>query len=179
MKVLFKFFLQLFNKIKMKPIKLISWFLGIVMFMFGILKVIIPTIRGWYAVQMTNSGLSEYIPVWIGVMGEIVVGLTLIISLTIANNLTNKSFKIIIQLASAGIIAMMLTAVYVHLQPAVPAEVLPLKIKPPYIPIFILLLALANIYFIRRQTTYNTKIEHTNYSQQLATTNLSGSEIDY
>ena len=140
----------------MKPAKLISWFLGIVMFMFGILKVIIPTIGGWYSVQMTNSGLSEFIPIWIGIMGEIVVGLALIISLVIANNFTNKIINTIIQLASAAIVPMMLTAIYVHLQPAVPAEVLPLKIKPPYIPIFILLLALTNIYLIRRQTKHNT-----------------------
>jgi len=34
----------------------------------------------------------------------------------------------------------MLVAVYVHLQPGVPAEVLPLGIKPPAIPLFVLLL---------------------------------------
>jgi hypothetical protein len=34
----------------------------------------------------------------------------------------------------------MLVAVYVHLQPGVPPEVLPLGIKPPVIPIFVLLL---------------------------------------
>jgi hypothetical protein len=136
---------------KMKFVKSISWFLGIMMFVFGILKVVIPTIAGWYSVQMTNSGLGEYIPIWIGFTGEIVVGLALIISLVIDKNLTNKIFKIIIQLASAAIIPMMVTAIYVHLQPAVPAEVLPLKIKPPFIPVFILLLALTNIYLIQRK----------------------------
>jgi len=39
----------------------------------------------------------------------------------------------------------MLTAVYVHLNPNVPADVLPLKIKPPYIPLFLLVIALTNI----------------------------------
>jgi hypothetical protein len=34
----------------------------------------------------------------------------------------------------------MLAAVYVHLQPGVPAEVLPLGIKPPVIPLFVLVL---------------------------------------
>lgn len=135
----------------MKVIKSISWFLGISMFMFGILKVVIPTINGWYSVQMTNSGLGEYIPIWVGIAGEIIVGLALIISLVIDKNLTNKIFRIIIQFASAAIIPMMLTAVYVHLQPNVPADVLPLKIKPPFIPIFTLLLALTNIYLIQRQ----------------------------
>jgi hypothetical protein len=126
--------------------------------MFGILKVIIPTINGWYAVQMTNNGLGEYIPIWVGIAGEIIVGLALIISLVIDKNLTTKIFKIIVQLASVAIIPMMLTAIYVHLQPNVPAEVLPLKIKPPFIPIFILLLALANIYLIQRKIKDTTKI---------------------
>jgi hypothetical protein len=135
----------------MKVIKSISWFLGITMFMFGTLKVVVPTINGWFTVQMTNSGLVEYIPIWVGITSEIVVGLALIISLFIDKNLANKNYKIIIQLASAAIIPMMLSAVYVHLQPAVPAEVLPLKIRPPFIPIFTLLLALTNIYLIRYQ----------------------------
>lgn len=133
----------------MKPVKLISWFLGITMFIFGILKVMIPTITGWFSVQMTNSGLGEYIPVWVGITGEIAVGLALIISLVLDKNLTPKNFKVIIQLASAMIIPMMATAIYVHLQPKVPVEVLPLKIRPPFIPIFIMLLAMANIYLVQ------------------------------
>ena len=129
----------------MRTIKLISWFLGIAMFMFGILKVLSPTIHGWFTVQMTNSGLAAYMPIWVGIAGEIIVGSTLIVSLLIG-----KNFKIIILLASAAILPMMATAIYVHLQPNVPADVLPLKIKPPIIPVFILLLALTNIYLIQR-----------------------------
>jgi len=135
----------------MKTIKLISWFLGIAMFAFGILKVLSPTINGWFAVQMKNSGVEAYIPMWVGITGEIVVGLTLIFSLLINKNFANKNFNIIIQLASAAILPMMITAIYVHLQPNVPAEVLPLKIKPPIIPVVFLLLALANIYLIQRE----------------------------
>lgn len=134
----------------MKPVKLISWFLGVDMFMFGILKLTIPTIHGWFNVQMTNSGLSEYFPLWIGIAGEIITGSTLIISLLSDKNLSSKVFRIMIQLASIAIIPMMLTAIYVHLQPNVPAEVLPLKIKTPIIPSFVLILALVNIYLVQR-----------------------------
>jgi len=141
----------------MKSSKLISWFLGIAMFMFGILKVLIPTINGWYAVQMKNSGLKAYIPVWVGITGEIVVGLALIFSLILDKNPANKNFKIMIQLASAAILPMMATAIYVHLQPNVPAEVLPLKIKPPFIPVFFILLALANIYLLQRKIKTGSK----------------------
>ncbi len=144
----------------MKAIKLISWFLGIAMLMFGMLKVLSPTINGWFAVQMKNSGLEAYIPMWVGIAGEIVVGSAFILSLVIDKNLANKKFKLIIQLASAAILPMMATAIYVHLQPNVPAEVLPLKIKPPFIPVFFLLLALANIYLTQRKIKDNALIRH-------------------
>lgn len=135
---------------KMKAVKLISWFLGIGMFLFGILKVLSPTIHGWFTVQMTNSGLAAYTPVWAGIAGEIVVGSALLLSLVIDRNLANKNIRLIIGLVSAAILPMMATAIYVHLQPNVPAEVLPLKIKPPIIPAFFMLLALANIYLLQR-----------------------------
>lgn len=139
----------------MKAIKLISWFLGIGMFLFGILKVLSPTIHGWFTVQMTNSGLAAYLPIWLGIAGEIVVGSTLLLSLLTDKSLAGKNTRLIVLLASAAILPMMATAFYVHLQPNVPAEVLPLKIKPPFIPVFFLLLALANIYLIRRKTKTN------------------------
>ena len=121
------------------------------MFMFGILKVLSPTIHGWFVVQMTNSGLAAYMPIWVGIAGEIVVGSALLLTLVISENLANKNVRLIILLASAAILPMMATAIYVHLQPNVPAEVLPLKIKPPFIPVFFLLLALTNIYLIQRK----------------------------
>ena len=121
------------------------------MFLFGILKVLVPTINGWYFIQMKNSGLGAYIPMWAGITGEIVVGSALIFSLVLDKNLASKRFRILVQLASAAILPMMATAIYVHLQPTVPAEVLPLKIKPPIIPVVFILLAVANIYLIRRK----------------------------
>ena len=136
----------------MKAIKLISCFLSIGMFLFGILKALSPTIHGWFTVQMTNSGLAAYLPIWMGIAGEIVVGSALLLSLLIDKNLAGKNFKLIVLLASAAILPMMATAIYVHLQPNVPAEVLPLKIKPPFIPVFFMLLALTNIYLIQRKT---------------------------
>lgn len=139
----------------MKAIKLISWFLGIGMFLFGILKVLSPTIHGWFTVQMTNSGLAAYMPIWVGIAGEIIVGSVILFSLVIDKNLASKKFKLIIQLASTAIIPMMAIAIYVHLQPNVPADVLPLKIKPPFIPVFFTLLALTNIYLIQRKIKDN------------------------
>lgn len=127
----------------MKYIKSISWFLGTSMFMFGILKFVNP-FKGWYSVQVTNSGLGEY-SYWMGIAGEITVGVTLMVTLVCRQKISEKTFSVLITSASLIIIIMMLTGIYVHLQPKVPADVLPLKIKPPYIPGFFLLLALSNI----------------------------------
>src|SRR5262245_7038966 len=46
----------------------------------------------------------------------------------------------ILLVACSSLFLVMLVAVYVHLQPGVPPEVLPLGIKPPVIPLFVLLL---------------------------------------
>jgi len=45
-----------------------------------------------------------------------------------------------LRLLEASLFLEMLVAIYVHLQPGVPPEVLPLGIKPPVIPLFVLLL---------------------------------------
>jgi hypothetical protein len=124
--------------------RITSWFLATSMFTVGILKFVNP-FKDWYGVQITNSGLGQ-LSYAMGILGEITVGTTLILcllnrrkfSLHVYNLLTNASFF--------TIIIMMSTGVYVHLHPNVPADVLPLKIKPPYIPIFFLLLALSNLF---------------------------------
>jgi hypothetical protein len=46
----------------------------------------------------------------------------------------------ILLIACGSVVLEMLVAVYVHLQPGVPAGVLPLGIKPPVIPLFVLFL---------------------------------------
>lgn len=126
----------------MRTLKTISIFLGASMFMFGVLKFVNP-FKGWYSVQVANSGLGE-ISYWMGIAGEITAGVILLGSLIFRKNLSPPQFKLAISGSSLLIIIMMLTGIWVHLQPEVPAEVLPLKIKPPYIPGFFLLLALTN-----------------------------------
>lgn len=133
----------------MKYIKSISWFLGLSMLTFGVLKFVNP-FKEWYSVQVTNSGLSEY-SYWLGIAGEITVGITLIGILVYKGKISEKTFNGIVVAGSRIIIIMMIVGIFVHLQPEVPADVLPLKIKPPYIPGFFLLLALANIILTRRQ----------------------------
>lgn len=127
----------------MNYIKITSWFLGISMFMFGVLKFVNP-FKTWYSVQVTNSGLGQ-LSYAMGIIGEIAVGITLISCLIFQQKIAYKIRYILTNVAFFIIIVMMIAGTYVHLHPNVSADVLPLKIKPPYIPIFFLLAALSNL----------------------------------
>ena len=123
----------------MKAVRIISAFLGYSIFMFGILKFINP-FKGWYSVQIMNSGMSESL-YWLGIIGEISVGMLFLGSVLFRKKLSKKVFSVTIVVASALAIMIMMSAIRTHLHPNVPASVLPLKIKPPFIPGFFLLLA--------------------------------------
>ena len=62
----------------MKAVRIISAFLGLSIFMFGILKFVNP-FKGWYSVQIMNSGMSESL-YWLGIIGEISVGMLFLLS---------------------------------------------------------------------------------------------------
>ena len=139
----------------MKAVRVISIFLGFAIFMFGILKFVDP-FKGWYSVQIKNSGTSESL-YWLGITGEISAGLLFICSVLFRKKLPKKVFSLIIIAASGIVIMMMVTAIRVHLHPNVPADVLPLKIKPPFIPGFFLALAVADIFLTLRIALRNDK----------------------
>ncbi|SPM27903.1 hypothetical protein BN1232_02351, partial [Mycobacterium terramassiliense] len=125
-----------------KVLRYNSMFLGSAMFLFGFLKLFEP-FRTWFDVQITKSGLPRFsIP--IGIAGEISIGLGLLSASGCTRKQSNL-FSPIVFTASAGLIANMAGATYVHLHPEVPASVLPLKIKPPFIPLFFMFLAAVNL----------------------------------
>lgn len=133
----------------MKQIHFLAAFLGGSIFLFGILKFIDP-FRAWYQTQISSSGLGAA-AYWLGIIGEIGVGAMLL--LTVINHKKFSSEKIrFMGITSASLLVLMMaTGMYVHLHPAVPAAVLPLKIKPPYIPAFFLLAALIHLRLLMRQ----------------------------
>jgi len=133
----------------MRYIKLTSWYLGISIFMFGILKLVSP-FKDWYNVQITNSELGQ-LSYPMGISGEIIAGLILIICLLYKQKMTVRLYYLLTNTSFVMIVIMMSTAIYVHLNPNVPADVLPLKIKQPFIPIFLLLIALLNILLSLKQ----------------------------
>ena len=130
-----------------KIVKYNSMFLGSTTFLFGFLKFFDP-FRTWFDVQITKSRLPRFSGP-LGMAGEISVGLSLL-SASCCTRKTSNLFSPIVSAASAGLIANMAGATYVHLHPDVPADVLPLKIKPPIIPVFFMLLAAVNLFQLHR-----------------------------
>ena len=115
----------------------LSLVLGLLMFTFGFLKFVNPTIDGWFHVQIQQSHLPHS-AILMGKTAEIMTGILFL--LPRFRPWPAKWEGRILLIACASLFLEMLVAVYVHLQPGVPPEVLPLGIKPPVIPLFVLLL---------------------------------------
>ena len=109
------------------------------MFMFGFLKFFQP-FRGWFEIQIQQSHLPHE-AIFAGKLGEMVTGCLFLLP-WLRRSLAAKSRDPLLLIACLMLVTQMGTAIYVHLQPQVPANVLPLGIKPPVIPIVVLLLAL-------------------------------------
>jgi len=134
----------------MKFLKIRSWILGIFMFMFGTLKLFNP-ISGWFHIQLITSGIGDF--AWpFGVATEIVTGLILLGALIFEGKIYARRFLNFIIFGSCLVVLTMIMAVYVHLQPKVPAYVLPLGIKPPVLPVSVLILSAANIFYAIKRT---------------------------
>lgn len=130
-----------------KVLKYNSMFLGTAIFVFGFLKFFDP-FNTWFHIQIAKSGLPPFfIP--LGMAGEMSIGLSLPLA-TVFRERIRSLFRPVVALASAGLIVTMAVAIYVHLQPEVPASVLPMGIKPPLIPLFFMLLAGLNLFQLYR-----------------------------
>ncbi len=128
--------------------KALSLFLGILMSLFGFLKFFQP-IRGWFDVQIQQSHLPHE-AILAGKLGEMVTGILFLLP-WLLRSLTAKSGDLLFLLASSMLVVQMCVAIYVQLQPGVPASVLPLGIKTPVIPGFVLLLALLTAFAVWKQ----------------------------
>ena len=117
----------------------LSLFLGVLMFMFGFLKFFQP-FRGWFDIQIQQSHLPHE-AILAGKLMEMVTG-SLFLLPWLRRSLTTKGRHQLLLIACSILVAQMSVAIYVHLQPQVPASVLPLGIKPPVIPVVVLLFGL-------------------------------------
>ncbi len=115
----------------------LSLVLGLLMLTFGVLKCVSPTIDGWFHVQIQQSHLPHS-AILMGKVGEIATGILFL--LPRLRRWPARWESLILLIACSSLFVVMFVAVYVHLQPGVPADVLPLGIKAPVIPLFVLLL---------------------------------------
>lgn len=140
-----------------KWMKIATGYLGFSMFMFGMLKFFQP-FKGWYTVQITQSELPfSTLSYWSGQLGEIVVGGLFIYFMLRKVKVQNSPYRLLFTLGNMAIVGMMLVAFYVHFHPNVPADVLPLKIKPPFVPGFFMAVALLNLVLLRKTAASNER----------------------
>lgn len=129
-------------------LKVLTLLLGAWMFMFGFLKFFQP-ISGWFDVQFQQSHLPHQL-ILPGKVSEMVVGFLFLLP-WLWRSLTVRSRNQILLIACFILLVQMFVAIYVHLQPGVPANVLPFGIKPPVVPIAILFLGLLTAFDVWKQ----------------------------
>jgi hypothetical protein len=129
-------------------LKVLTLLLGVWMFMFGFLKFFQP-IRGWFDVQFQQSHLPRE-AILPGKVSEMVVGVLFLLP-WLRRSLTVKSKNQMLLIACFILVTQMVVAIYVHLQPGVPANVLPFGIKPPVVPGIVLLLGLLTAFDVWKE----------------------------
>jgi hypothetical protein len=118
------------------------------MFMFGFLKFFEP-FSGWFDIQIQQSHLPHEV-VLAGKLGEMITGALFLLP-WFRRSLAARSRDQLLLSACLMLFTQMCVAIYVHLQPQVPASVLPLGIKPPVIPGVVLLLALLSAFAVWKE----------------------------
>lgn len=118
------------------------------MFLFGFLKFFQP-FHGWFEIQIQQSHLPHE-AILAGKLTEMLTGILFLLP-WLWRRLTAKTKDQILLTACFILFTQMAVAIYVHLQPGVPASVLPLGIKPPVIPGVVLLLGLRTAFDIRKE----------------------------
>ena len=130
-----------------RQLKVLTLLLGILMFMFGFLKFFHP-FDGWFNIQVQQSHLP-HAAVLAGKFGEMLTG-GLFLLPWLRKQLAAPTRNVLFLTASVFLVVQMVVAIYVHLQPQVPASVLPLGIKPPVIPGLTLFLGLLTAFYAGR-----------------------------
>lgn len=131
--------------------KILTGLLGAFMVMAGTVKFFDP-FTTMFAKQIALSELPfPTLSRWMGQLGEIFAGLLLLVVMIGNKALAAPIKDRAMQLSTLLTTAIMIVAVYVHLLPNVPAEVLPLQSKPPVMTLIILGLAWLNAFLYFRK----------------------------
>lgn len=125
--------------------RVLTGVLGAFMLLGGSAKFFMPFTH-MFAQQITLSGLPfPALSAFAGQAGEISSGLVLLAFFALGGKLASSLANKVFDLTHLLIVVIMLVAVYVHLHPAVPAEVLPFQSKPPVVTVIVLMLAVLNM----------------------------------
>ncbi len=134
-----------------KSVKIITGVLGFFMLIPGLAKFTEPFKTFIYKhldiIGFPFSDLMQYVVKF----SEIGIGLALVYLAFKGSTLSSSLRKKIFYLGNLSIITMMIIAVYTHLHPDVPADVLPMEFKPPVMPIGYIILVVVNLFLNKKQ----------------------------
>ncbi|MFG6511156.1 hypothetical protein ACGYKB_03845 [Sulfitobacter sp. 916] len=131
--------------------RLLSGLLGAFLLLGGVAKFFLP-FTDMFAQQIALSQLPfPALSAFTGQAGEITAGIILLGYFIGWQRLQGPISDLIFALTTLLVVIIMLVAVYVHLHPDVPAEVLPFQSKPPVLTVIIMALAILNGW-LRRKT---------------------------
>jgi len=122
----------------------------VLMFLPGLNKFFEPAKTKFFK-QLTLSELPlPTFSYWLAIWSEVVVGLALVALALAESRLSPSARRTVFYLCHLVVAFMMLVAIYVHLHPDVPAEVLPLA-KLPYMPIAYLFIVALSLFLNKKR----------------------------
>lgn len=133
-----------------KTNKIITAALGFMMLMPGLAKLGEPFKTFIYQhLDIIGFPLPEIMQ-YVVKFGEIGLGLGLFFIAFSSKQIDKRYLKPMFYLSNIAVIGMMIVAIYTHLHPDVPAEILPFEYKPPVMGISYILLASINMWMFSK-----------------------------
>jgi hypothetical protein len=138
------------DSISLKAQKILTGLIGAFLLMAGTVKFFDP-FTTMFTKQIALSELPfPFLSRWAGQLGEMGAGALLLVVMIGEKSLPRELLTKAMYASTALTTIIMFVAVYVHLLPSVPAEVLPLQSKPPVMTLVILALAWLNAYLYKK-----------------------------
>jgi len=134
-----------------RSVKIITVILGILIFLPGLNKFFEPAHTKFMDQVIFSELPFTTFTYWLAILSEVIVGLALIFLGLFEKRLSHDAKRNIFYSGHFIILFMMLVAVYIHLHPAVPEEILPIA-KAPYMPIAYLLIVGLNLFLNKNRT---------------------------
>ncbi|GAA4239489.1 hypothetical protein GCM10022291_34000 [Postechiella marina] len=136
-----------------KSVRILTGILGFIIFVPGLAKFREP-FKTFIYKHLTGIGFPlPNVMQYVVKFSEIGVGLALLFLAFKGNSLSKNLREKIFYLGNLTIIIMMVVAVYTHLHPDIPADLLPLEFKPPVMPISYIVLVFLNLYLYKKSNS--------------------------